>query len=327
MIRDSSLYSKTPDRNLNRFYGDISVGIVRDIEYDPNMDIVSYLVEVTHSGVSYLLSCRMMTKFGDVYNYEEFGLRNLNIPKISKTPTTYASRIGEIVVVAHIGGNPNDGVIIGSMRHPGRKLQLTDKSIAYVSEFNGLKTTIDQDGAYKVLFQGTPTTVATLKSAALNNQIPEVKYDPISAGSYLTFDKTGGFEINDAHSKPQSIKIDKSGGRITLMSGGVTVILSKGDGSVEINSKTLNLQPNNKFMLSTKNATIEASAEIKMKSAKIAIGSGSVELLDSIIKLVDAIGALVVSSPVGPCSPVKSAPTWAQLEQIKSKLSSIKGSL
>ena len=327
IIRDSSLHYNITQRSVNQFSGDIAVGIVRSAEYNPDIDTVFYLVEVTHSGVSYVLNCRQMAKFGDVYNYEEWGLRNIHLPTVNKTPTTYANRVGEIVVVANIGGNPNDGVIVGSLRHPARKAKLTENNVAYASEFNGLETTIDKDGAYKLKFQGTPTTVASLKSAVSSGKIPDAKYDTTTGGSYLSFDKEGSFEVNDSHSKPQSLKIDKSGGKITIVSGDVKVTLSKSDGSYSIDSKITTLKAANKFTLSTKSAAIEASQEIKIKSAKVAIGSGSVELIDSIVKLVDAIGALVVSSPVGPCSPVKSAPTWAQLEQIKTQLSSIKGSL
>ena len=132
VVRDSSLYIDASTALPPRLPGEIFVGIVRSAVYDPNLDTMLYTVEVTSSGFSYILNCRQMTKFGDAYNYEEWGLRNLTVPSTAQTPTSYAKRVGEVVVVAHLSANPNDGVVLGSLKHPARKSKITDNAVSYV---------------------------------------------------------------------------------------------------------------------------------------------------------------------------------------------------
>jgi hypothetical protein len=306
----------------------VFVGIVKSAEYDSSLDTMFYNVEVTFSGFTYALNCRQMAKFGDVYNYEEWGLRNFKAPSLTKKPVSYKARVGEVVIVAHIGGNANDGIILGSLKHPGRKTKLTEKSIEYVSEFNGLRTTIDDAGAYKVTFNGTPTSVSSLKAAAATGGViaPAV-YDPVKSGSYLTFEKDGSFEVSDNHPFVQTVRLDKSNGLISIASGNVQISISKKDGSFAVSAMESKIDSTKSLTISTLSTSIESTKEFKLKSAKIAIGFGSVELIDSILKVIDAIGGLVINSPNGPCSPIKNAPTWTQIEQIKTKLSTIKGSL
>lgn len=328
IIRDSTLHDIPGVSRPNKLDGDIRVGIVREAKFNPNQDTMFYLVEVTHKGLSYILNCRQMTKFGDVYNYEEWGARNVHIPVQGlPKPISYANRVGEVVVVAHLGGSANDGIIIGSMKHPGRKSKIKSNSIQYVSEFNGLNTSIDEDGAYKITFKGTPLTVPALNGAVATGQIPKPAYNPVSSGSYLTFEKDGSFEVSDAHPLLQTIRIDKTNGTVQVASGMVELMISKRDGTFTVNAIDTKIDSTKSVSISTLSTSIESLKEVKIKSAKIAIGFGGVELIDSLIKIVDALGTIVVSSPVGPCSPIKSAPTWAQLEQIKIKLSTIKGSL
>ena len=287
-----------------------------------------YLVEVTTHGLTYILNCRSMSRFGDVYNYEEWGRRSIHVPNPTGQQLEYSKKVGEVVLVAHIGGSTSDGVILGSLSHPARTSKLQSDEIAYYSEFNGLETNIDADGAYTLTFQGTPVTVDSLEGAAASGDIPDPQYDETISGSYLGFDKEGSFTVSDAGSKSeQSIKIDKSAGKTTIKSGDVAIEISGSDKSVKVTSDKITINGSSKVTISTATASIEATDAVKIKGSKVAIGYGSVELIDSMLKLIDAIGSLVVSSPVGPCSPVQSAPTWAQITQIKTQLSSIKGSL
>lgn len=327
IVRDSSLYFDSEYALPSKLPGEIFVGIVRSAEYSKTLDCIQYTVEVTSSGVSYILNCRQMTKFGDAYNYEEWGLRNVKVSSPIPKPTSYSGRVGEIVVVAHLGSNPNDGVILGSLKHPARKAATKDNSLSYVSEFNGLKTTIDSKGAYKIMFNGTPLTSAALSSGAVTGTIPPPLYNKLYAGSYLTFESDGSFEVSDGHPLVQSIKLDKTNGTTTITSGNIKVVLSKKNGDLSVNAITTKISSTKSFELKTISTSIDSTKEVKIKSAKIAIGFGSIELVDSLIKIVDAIGTLIVSSPNGPCSPINTAPTWSQLEQIKVQLSTIKGSL
>lgn len=326
IINDSSLWLDPNVTRQNATINNVHVGLVREENYNTDLDIYFYKVEVQSRGLRYFLECRQMSRFGDIYNYEEWSPRTQNIKTVAPLPANWGTRVGDVVVVAHLNGSPADGVILGSLRHPGRKSKLEKGKISYISEFNGLETTIDNEGAYKVTFKGTPVNTPLLKAIS-GQKIPPAQYNPVSSGSYFTFDKDGSFEVSDAHPLVQSIKLDKPGGKITIASGPVTLNFTKTSGKLEMECVDSSINAKKSWSVSTLQASIEATASVKIKANQIAIGSGSVELFDTIIKLIDAIGTLVVSSPVGPCSPVQSAPTWAQIEAIKAKLSLVKGSL
>jgi hypothetical protein len=326
IIRDSSLYGSPQAQSVSVIGADVRIGIVRTAKYDSKYDTTLYAVEVQHIGLKYVLNCKVMSKFGDAYNYEEWGMRTWDYKTKDPIPRSYANRVGEIVAVMHINGSPNEGLIIGAIKHPAHKTKIKS-GVAYASEYNGLETTISDKGAYKIKFKGTPTTVPDLKSVSGGKSVPAAKYDDKIAGSYFAFDDKGSYEVSDGADKPQSIKIDKSAKTLTIKSGDVTVTIKQDDKSISTVSSVLTIAADKSATIKSPEFSVDASKSVKIKGSKIAIGSSGVELLDSIIKMIDAVGTLVVSSPVGPCSPVKSAPTWAQIEAIKSKLSSIKGSL
>lgn len=327
IVRDSSIYQNTAASQMHTVHGDVKIGIITSSDYDSELDTFFYMVEVTHAYTAYTLKCRQLTKFGDPYNFEEWGFRGIKTSTNSPKPSTYEKRVGEVVIIAHIGGNPYDGVILGTLKHPARETKIKSNTIEYMSEFNGLRTHVDEKGAYKVTFQGASTTTDSLKYASGGGVIPKPQYNPSISGSYLEIDNTGSIQFNDASTVPQYIKIDKSGGKTSIVSGSISIELTKSSGKMTISVTDADLQVKNSLQIKTLKTSIDSSLELKMKSAKIAIGFNGVELIDSIIQIVDAIGTLVVSSPVGPCSPANSAPTWAQLEAIKTKLTTIKGSL
>jgi hypothetical protein len=326
ITKDSSLWVDSSVTRFNPTINNVHVGLVREENYNSDLDIFFYKVEVQSRGLRYFLECRQMSRFGDIYNYEEWSPRTQNIKTIMPLPGNWATRVGEVVLVAHLNGSPVDGVILGSLRHPGRKTNIKPKNIAYSSEFNGLETTIDNDGAYKITFKGSPINTPLLKAIS-GQKIPPPQYNPMSSGSYLTFQKDGSFEISDAGPLSQSIRIDKQGGKTTIASGPVVLNITGSGGKFELECIDSNISAKKSWSISTLQASIEATSTVKIKANKIAIGSGSVELFDTLIKLIEALATLVVSSPVGPCSPIQSAPTWSQIEMIKSKLSLIKGSL
>jgi hypothetical protein len=269
-----------------------------------------------------------MAKFGHPYHYESFSLH-----KNETTPTllpvdSYAARSGEIVVVAEL---PNaEGIIIGCLKHPSRKSQLSEDS-TYLSSFNGLKKEIKTDGSYKVTFNGAflPTVKLQLKAPIMLPTLPEAAiHNPLVAGSYYSFEKDGSFEVSDAAKVlPQSIKIDKTGGTTKITSGLVTINIDKKTQKIQVACIDADISAKKSFKVSSAQVEISGLTGVKIKGAKIAIGFGGVELIDSIVKLIDAIGLLVVPHHLGPCSPITGSPTWIQVELIKAKLTLIKGSL
>lgn len=327
IVRDSSLYGSKVKSSLQNVYGDIKIGIVRSFEYDSTNDTHFYEVEVTHSSTKYILKCRQMSKFGDVYNFEEWGMRAASKASTNnKKPEMYKERVGEIVIVAHIGGNAFDGIILGTLRHPARKTKIKPDTLEYMSEFNGLMTHIGEDGSYKLMFQGKSLTSDALTYSA-GGTPPQAQFNSLISGTYISIDGSGNLDLNDGGAMPQYVKVDKTNGKISITSGSIFVDLERNSGKISINSIDTEIKSSVSLKIQALNTSIDSSVDLKIKSAKIAIGFDGVELLDSIVQIVDAIGKLVVSSPVGPCSPVSTAPTWAELEAIKIKLSAIKGSL
>jgi hypothetical protein len=56
---------------------------------------------------------------------------------------------------------------------------------------------------------------------------------------------------------------------------------------------------------------MESVKQISLKGTQVAIGNDQFELFEGLDKLITALGAIVVTSPVGTCTPIQAAPTWA----------------
>jgi len=325
IIRDSSIW-KTPISNLsNKEQNRIDMGIVIGERYSKELDCVLYLVETYQGHKRAVMSCTQMTKSGDIYNYEEIKLRNQSKKNLQDASLAFKTRLGEMVLIACIGGIDNSGVIIGSIKHPGRALKLTTKDMAYASEYNGLETTIDKDGAYKIKFQGAPTN---LKDARDGSKLAPPKYDDKTSGSYLSFDKTGSFTLTDAaKEKSQTIKIDKQNGFTTIVSGDISMTMDKKSKKISIKCEEKTIEANKKMVIKTPEFSVDSSKSVKIRGQKIAIGYGGNELLEILSNLIDEIGQLVIISPVGTCTPIQGTATWPKILLLKNKISSIKGSL
>src|SRR5687768_5139701 len=150
----------------------------------------------------------------------------------------------------------------------------------------------------------------------------------VCSSDLLGFDKNGSFTVSDG---AQLIKIEKSlaTGSITLQSGKNKVVLGGNPALGRLTVQTDNL------ITSSLSASIKATTDFKLetlqlslKGTKLAIGNDVFELFDGLVKLIDALGTLTVTSPVGTCTPLQSAPTWAaQVVPLKMKIAAIKGSL
>lgn len=334
IVRDSSLLPDMQSvKTMQSSDSSIRIGIVREEKVLANSII--YMVEVLVNGKQVPVSCTVMTKWGGAHNYEEQTLRPwLNgFPSGMLLPASaghYKGRSGDVVLVAYLNGQSREGVILGGISHPARKPKLKGKSIAYISEFNGLEKSITNDGSYKVTFKGYASTNDTaLKIPPNGAEIPPPVYNPATGGSYYGFNSKGSFIASDGK---QFLKIhkDASNGSIILKSGSVQMELggnsSSGVFSVQANKSIMDF----KTSVSIKSKTNLAlqSSQVSVKGTKVAIGSDQFELFDGLVKLIDALGSLVVTSPVGTCTPLMSAPTWtSQVIPLKTKISALKGSL
>jgi hypothetical protein len=329
IVKDSSIWGNSNAYLEVSNTNEIKIGIVRSQEYVKETDSYIYVVEALGNGRRVMMRCNLMSRFGDVYNYEEWTPR-FNLVSTSEgdpEPWDYKVRAGEVVLVTMVDGGHMDGVILGSMKHPARKSKLKEGEYSYSCQYNGIETTIDKDGAWKITFKGIPTNEKDLYKDTKNG-IKEAEYDKELMGTFIGIDKDGSIELNDFNSSElQKINIDKKEGKINIVSGSVSLVIDKKANSVKVNSETTNIESSKSVTVKTADFLVNANKTTKIKSPKIAIGYNGTELIDSIIQLVDAVGSLIINAPNGPCSPFKTASTWSQIESIKSKLNSIKGSL
>ena len=330
IIKDSSIWDNNFDFSvIQKKDMGIRVGIVREARIDTATDDISYIVEVFDTNNQIPVYCKRMERFGGVYNYEEFTHRGYTADKSSATGGEYSVRAGDVVIVAYINGDSREGIILGSIKHPGRTRQTAMPSdIAYKNEFNGVETLINTSGELKVTFRGVPTNTKDLLTPPNGRDIPPPTYDTDIGSSYYQLDKVGSWITTDnAKQNPQSIKIDKPNGKITIISGKVSITIDKNAQSIKVITKDTTIESSNSIKESTKDYSIDAKTTYKLRSPKIAIGHSGTELLDQITKLVDAIGKLTIISPLGPCSAIITAPQWSGVDKVKKAINEIKGSL
>lgn len=325
IVTDSTLTNGLALSGISPIGTDVRVGIVRSESFDSGLDSIIYAVEVNDHGLTYLLNCIPMVKFGDVFNYEERGFRSWDFESKDPISENLSNRVGEVVLVTHLNKSPSNGVIIGSLRHPARKSKIKE-GISYISEFNGIETSISETGEYKVLYKGLALNVKQL-DLANGGKLPEPQYNEKITGSYFSFKEDGSYELSDGSLDSQSLLINKTNGQIVITSGSLSITMDKMSRSTKVVSPKVEVESAQSFSVTSPEFSVDSNNSIKLSGKKVAIGSGGTELIDSIIKIIEGVGDLVINSPVGPCSPFKTAPTWAQIEAIKSKLSSIKGSL
>lgn len=329
IVADSSIWRSVEAYSVNNSKDPyLRIGIVKRVASTPDTKELRYLVEVRDKSNIYEMSCILLRSSGGVYNYDDTVLRGYKFDDKPDSATTYAAKAGDMVLVGQINGQNREGVILGFLHHRARKSTLDPlKGPQYLSEFNGIETSINELGEYKLTFKAIPKNIAKLDEKP-SVELPPAEYDVEIGGSFLNFDKTGSFIINDfTKEDPQSIKIDKPNGSIIITSGKMTVTLTKKDEKIAIKSKLLDISSETKISAATKEFSVDAKDAIKLKGTKVALGGGGTELLTELSKLIDELGKVQAISPMGPCTPLLSTPQWPAILAIQSKIKAITGSL
>jgi len=309
----------------------IKVGMVREEKLDDNYGIV-YVVDVYDGGRQVPVDCIKSTQFGGVHNYEEFNYRPWVQETSGEEENPYANagyemRSGDVVIVAFINGNGREGVILGALPHParnnyGKENKIEIKKPAYYSCFNGLDKTIYQDGQYKIAFNGLPTNDAKLNKSPDGSLPPKPEFNEEISGSYYGFDKTGSFISSTA--SDIFLKLDKTKHFIAQVK---STVLEVTEAAHNIKADSI-VRSANKYTVKTKQLEAHESLKISLKATQIAIGNDQFELFDGLIQLIDAFGTLIVTSPVGTCTPLQASPSWAaQVLPLKLKMQTLKTSL
>lgn len=332
IIKDSSIWVSTNDTQAMDCRDPyLRIGIVKKAYQDKETNDYRFLVEVRDKNNTIHTSCRLMRKFGGAYNYEDYLLRGYTYTDRPDATNEMANKPGDIVLVAFLNGQAREGIILGSISHPARKPQLSpDEGPQYKSEFNGVETYINQDGEYSLIFKGMPINTTLLKVPPSAIPITAPIYNKALTGSYFKIDKTGSIDISDASivGGPQSIKIDKMGGTITVKAGsGASLTLSKLIATVDLKCKMTNIASDISFKVTTTQFKVDAKVSVSIKGTQVAIGNSAFELFKELGELIDALAEVSPISPVGPCTPLGSTPQWLKIMAFKIKLKAVTGSL
>jgi len=279
IVKDSSVWQNANAHSsvFNQDMG-IKIGMVREnflIENEDGSIETRYIVEV-HGGRkgSFPVKCIRGSRFGGIYNYEEYTHRGFTAGQDSSSYGIFAIRPGDLVVVAFFHGDSREGVILTHVNHTGRKEKIQqaqgDFGVEYYSEFNGIETIINSDGEYTQTFKGQPTNLNKLKEAITGGRIAAAEYDNEIGTSFYKWDKTGSFEVSDnASSNLQSIKIDKPGGKIIITSGKTILTIDKNAESYEIVNKKTTFTSEDEFNIATKKMDVQAQELFNMRATDI----------------------------------------------------------
>ena len=330
IVKDSSIWqSGSTHEAIHRKDPYIRIGIIKKVFREERTSDLKYLVEVQDKSDSIEVNARMMRKFGGVYNYEDYIYHGYKYDDKPDPVRAFDAKAGDAVVVAFMNGEAREAIILGSLIHSARdsKVDIT-KGPQYISEFNGVETTINETGEYKLTFKAVPTNIKDLDNIP-SKKIPAAKYDEKVGGSFFHMDKTGSLELNDKESEKgiQNMRIDKPKGTITINSGKIKLEMTKEKELVTLKCKVLEITSDDKITGKTKEYSMDASKSVKIKSPKVAIGKEGIELLDQIFQLVEMLGKVTPISPVGPCTPLMSTPQWSGVTGVQSKVKEITGSL
>lgn len=283
IIKDSSIWQDdgafSVEKNLDC---SLKIGVVRDIVEIDGPDI-AYIVEVWLGGKYTPIQCTRSSRFGGVYNYEEFTYRGMEPDDSSASDGLFDYKKGDVVLIAYLYGDSREGIIINGINHPARpRLFDLDSGIVYQSEFNGINKSITNTGEYTTTFKGIPTNIAELESPSTGEPIPAPEYDAAIGYTYMKYDETGSWIISDndgveidaetgeqtSSETLQSIFIDKPNGKIIITSGKTTLTIDKAEESYTIVNKVTTFESEDEWNLNTKMTNI-ISEEVNIESTTI----------------------------------------------------------
>lgn len=307
----------------------IHAGVVHEELPAGNTGETLYVVMVTVNGQDTPVTCTRLSRFGGVHNYEEYSLRGYLDTIGTGHNVNYSQRPGDTVIVAFLDGVSKQGVILGGIRHGAREQVLEDGDPAYKSRFNGVEKEITATGSLAYTYRGL-LPAPQLLLPPTGAQIQEFIEDPIKAGSTFGFDEDGNFNIGDGDSQTILMTRDSIlGGNLVITSGTTEITIAGGSATqtFEVSTKgTISLDATQDVTISGLSMDMSSNTSVSIEAKTgLTIKSAGSELLDLLSTLIDELGALILTSPVGPCSPLMAAPTWAKVAAVQVKLKLMMG--
>lgn len=281
-VKDSSVWFKTSAlQTVNTLDTRLYVGVVREVRNDVNTKELRYMVEIHHKNDTILTNCLMLRRWGGAYNYEDYIMHGYNYNDASNNQNGAAAVPGDVVLVGQFAGQGREGVIIGSLTHVARKSFLdVKKGPQYKSEFNGIETSINEDGEWTLTFKGQPTNKDKL-DASPSQPVPPPEYNTDVGTSYMKWDKTGSFTLSDEATdgdKVQKLFIDKKNGTIDIWSGKINLNFKKDGQKVSLTNKETLITSADSITYKTKKFYGEATTESRVKTPLYVIESDKVRL-------------------------------------------------
>jgi hypothetical protein len=270
-------------------------------------------------------NCISAEGLGSIADYFEKTIRVQKSFKGKTKGQEFRGQDGAIVLLLCLDGLSEKAIIIGALRHPDRKNGLKGDKKQLITEFNGIKLQVEDDGSAKMTFRG----------ATGNDGQP---LDKKQGDTTLDIEKDGSVQIknkgvthrlqkdgNVSLTAEDSIAItNKKDFKIETNEGAVKVSASKGDlngemkklilkasGSATMSFGTLELNSEGEAKLKAQMLNVEASSMAKIKASTITLdgmvalgGAGGTPALTMNTQFIGVgnLGAPVISQAVGPFS-------------------------
>lgn len=283
-VKDSSIWMQSATLDvITRQDNALCIGVVREVRNVKDTNELRYMVEVYQKTDTMIIPCRMMRQFGGVFNYEDYVMQGYNYNAKNNNQNGTLALAGDVVLVGKIGGNGREGIILGSMTHPARKSFLdSTKGPQYKSEFNGIETSINEDGEWTLTFKGQPTNLSKLKDEP-NQPIPAPTYDANVGTSFMKWDKTGSFILSDEATDSDGVQklfIDKKNGTIDIFSGKINLNFKKAGEKVSLTNKETLITSSDKITYKTSSFEGEATDHIHVKTPSYVVEGPKIRLGD-----------------------------------------------
>jgi hypothetical protein len=232
-------YPVDDSKNLSKLNTEYDVAVI-----EANQDL--------GSNVSIYKNCISVDKFGGIADYTDYTYRAQN--KTEGKNSTYFpdKQDGDLVLIQCLDGHAEKALIVGALKHPKRTFKMTkDKGHHYEAEFNGLKVSIDKEGAFLISFRGATDNQAKAK-------------DEKVSGSFIKIEKDGSIELSDGNK--EKLRLDKTKKTLTVNS----------EKQIEVNTEDkLALTSKDSTTLKMKDWRVEASGSSTMKVRSFKLESNS----------------------------------------------------
>jgi len=203
-ILPSGLMTEMDESDMNyiqKLNNDMSlrVGVVLEVYEPEDKENNKYdlgpeyrVMVVNKENVSVYDNCRMIDGFGGIADFYEKKARPVEDKKKVTESGDINDNVGNIVLLICLESDAERPIILGSLQNTKRKTILNEeKGLHMEGEFNGVRYSVDKDGALTVTFKSK--TDAKGKPEAIGKE----------AGSQFKIEKDGSIEVNTAPITPE----------------------------------------------------------------------------------------------------------------------------